>query len=383
MKLVLLLASLHFFALFVTADTREIEGKMTEFQELEKEEAEEEEAKEEEIDLRPRERVHPAARRYDGGCGKRWNNRTFPSSLSRIVGGKLARTAEFPWQVLLLIGWNWGKPGYGRCGGVIIDTHTVLTAAHCVAAAHELCYAAPTKDRFLEIFNKTSSYPAGSRQSKYVRCQWRGGDEILVYAGLTKVSGNAGMQKRRVKKIFVPDEFYGRNQNDLAVLMLESPLTFTGTVRSACLPDIESELKPGQRLTVTGWGALKFDDKSGPDRLRKAVVDVFPEDKCHEIYPGTLWKFCAGKKAGGVDSCQGDSGGPIVLKDTSQDHFTVVGLVSFGRGCGQKGYPGAYTDLRYFLDFIRRARSDKIEPVSYTVYTMYGPQSYFKIFGAA
>ena len=202
--------------------------------------------------------------------------------------------------------------------------------------------------------------------------------DIWVYAGLIKVSGNPGMQERRVKKIFVPEEFYGQVQNDLTVLVLEKPLTFTGTVRSACLPDVESELKPGQRLTVTGWGTLQFGAYSGPDRLRKAVVDVFPKDKCHKIYPGTLWKFCAGKKAGGVDSCQGDSGGPIVFEDRAQDHFTVVGLVSFGRGCGERGYPGAYTDLRYFLEFIRRVRSDKIGPVSYSEYTPFS--KYIKSF---
>ena len=46
----------------------------------------------------------------------------------------------------------------------------------------------------------------------------------------------------------------------------------------------------------------------------KAKVEFIPEEKCHQIFPGTYKKFCAGKKEGGVDACQGDSGGPIGIE---------------------------------------------------------------------
>ena len=42
------------------------------------------------------------------------------------------------------------------------------------------------------------------------------------------------------------------------------------------------------------------------DHLMKAELDVYPTEKCLELYEGTFKKFCAGKKEGGVDTCQGD-----------------------------------------------------------------------------
>ena len=46
--------------------------------------------------------------------------------------------------------------------------------------------------------------------------------------------------------------------------------------------------------------------------------------------------ICAGFSAGGKDSCQGDSGGPMVHKATG----VQIGIVSWGAGCAQRGYPG-------------------------------------------
>ena len=62
--------------------------------------------------------------------------------------------------------------------------------------------------------------------------------------------------------------------------------------------------------------------------------------------------FCAGAWEGGADSCQGDSGGPIVKID--DDKATLVGVVSWGKGCALPKYPGIYADVRYFMDWIEQ-----------------------------
>ena len=55
--------------------------------------------------------------------------------------------------------------------------------------------------------------------------------------------------------------------------------------------------------------------------------------------------ICAGKA--GKDSCQGDSGGPMVDSEGKQ-----VGIVSWGYGCADEGYPGVYTRVSHYYDWI-------------------------------
>jgi len=61
---------------------------------------------------------------------------------------------------------------------------------------------------------------------------------------------------------------------------------------------------------------------------------------------------CAGVPEGGKDSCQGDNGGPLVLKNSGRQ----VGIVSWGNGCAEKGYPGVYSNLaeKEMYDFIEK-----------------------------
>ena len=49
------------------------------------------------------------------------------------------------------------------------------------------------------------------------------------------------------------------------------------------------------------------------------------------------------------DTCQGDSGGPLQM--LVKDKFYLVGITSFGIGCGTKN-PGIFTRVAYYLDWI-------------------------------
>lgn len=64
-----------------------------------------------------------------------------------------------------------------------------------------------------------------------------------------------------------------------------------------------------------------------------------------------LTMLCVGCPGGGRDACQGDSGGPVVaIGADGRPH--LVGLVSFGRSCATAEFPGVYTRLSQYIDWI-------------------------------
>uniref|UniRef100_A0A3Q4I5Y9 trypsin n=1 Tax=Neolamprologus brichardi TaxID=32507 RepID=A0A3Q4I5Y9_NEOBR len=65
--------------------------------------------------------------------------------------------------------------------------------------------------------------------------------------------------------------------------------------------------------------------------------------------PGMM---CAGDVEGSVDSCQGDSGGPLVCVDELGVSY-LWGIVSWGERCGQPGFPGVYTQVAHYFEWIR------------------------------
>ena len=77
------------------------------------------------------------------------------------------------------------------------------------------------------------------------------------------------------------------------------------------------------------------------------VVDLFD---CYDSYIGendvTDDMFCAG--VGKTDTCQGDSGGPAVFNKKQ------VGITSFGMDCASDEYPGIYTLLPNYREWITK-----------------------------
>lgn len=56
-----------------------------------------------------------------------------------------------------------------------------------------------------------------------------------------------------------------------------------------------------------------------------------------------------------VINFQGDSGGPLFanLGTGGVDRYTILGIVSYGDGCGKKLKPGVYASVQYYLDWIQ------------------------------
>jgi len=90
------------------------------------------------------------------------------------------------------------------------------------------------------------------------------------------------------------------------------------------------------------------------DILRKVSVQIVSDQNCQSAYGSQFFEesmICGGDPAGGKDSCVGDAGGPLVCTDLDKPY--LCGLVSWGSGCGRPGFPGIYTEVSAYTEWIQ------------------------------
>ncbi|MFJ3586576.1 serine protease [Streptomyces sp. NPDC090127] len=236
---------------------------------------------------------------------------------SVVVGGQPAEALEAPWAVALSSRDRFGGTRAGQfCGGVVVAPTRVLTAAHCMG--REVLGGAPAE------------LP-----------------DLKVIAGRSVLVGQDGHEVRVSGTWVSPDYDPTANTNDLAVLTLESPLPQSYVIRTAVRGDTAEA--PGTAADVYGWGDTTGNG-SYASALRSARVQVLSDASCRRAYPGGFGAaysagtmLCAGDPRGGRDACQGDSGGPLVAQGR------LIGLVSWGSGCGEPESPGVYTRVSTVL----------------------------------
>lgn len=177
-----------------------------------------------------------------------------------------------------------------------------------------------------------------------------------AYLGLTD-QGNrngANVQTRKIKRIISHPFFNDYTYDyDIAVMELQSPVTFSSIVQPICLPDTTHHFPVGKDLWVTGWGATS-EGGSGASILQKAEIRLINQTVCNELLTDQLTPrmMCVGILSGGVDACQGDSGGPLVSVEPSGRMF-LAGVVSWGDGCAQRNKPGVYSRLTSLRSWIQ------------------------------
>ncbi len=235
----------------------------------------------------------------------------------RIVGGTDATSGTYPWVVSLQ-----SKDGSHFCGASLLDKQWVLTAAHCV-----------------------------ERESAE-------GMQVVV-ADYNNQQADAGEVKANVEAIYIHQE-YG-NDNDIAVLKLATEVD-KSLVNAASNTFIDG-LDVATPLTAIGWGNTSASGESFPEILQQVQVPLFDHATCKTAYAGVGQTvsdnmICAGLAEGGKDSCQGDSGGPLVIE--SAGSWVQVGIVSFGEGCAQANFPGVYTRVGNYIDWIAQVKNGEV-----------------------
>jgi secreted trypsin-like serine protease len=250
---------------------------------------------------------------------------------TRIIGGEDTTFAENPWQVALL--YSDDKEDYARaqfCGGVIVHPKWVLTAAHCV----------------------DNGTLAG---------------DVDVLSGTDVLIKGQGMRTAAVA-IIVHPQWRGTRNFDIALLNVNAPLRG----KPIALAADASPLVPGAKIWVSGWGVTQKAGAKPSRKLQGISLDFIPQGteqgECNGplSYSGKVTEnmFCAGVKGrsggGGRDSCQGDSGGPASIGPP--DAARLVGLVSWGEGCGDVHKYGVYTRVPRVLDWITANSNGEVAP---------------------
>ena len=237
------------------------------------------------------------------------------SSRSAIVGGNEAEAGAWPFMAGLR-----DESGV-FCGGALVGSHWVLTAAHCLSRLD------PGEVSVLMGAHRLDDLSNGG------------------YPELSPVEELAAAE-------FITHPRYNRRADlhDLALIRLREPSVYAPIEVWA----LEEPAQEGSRVIALGWGALSADyDALYADVLQEAALPLWSDAACEasdeEIYPE--WMLCAGYPEGGIDSCVGDSGGPLIGR--RGEKAGLVGITSFGTGeCAEAGRVGVYTRVSAYRTWL-------------------------------
>ncbi|MBN8739700.1 MAG: hypothetical protein BGP24_05045 [Lysobacterales bacterium 69-70] len=224
---------------------------------------------------------------------------------SRVLGGKKAARGQIPWQVALIITDPDDPDLQYLCGGSIIGNGWVLTAAHCVQG-HE-------------------QFP----------------DKVSVISGMTDL-GAPDAKRAKATAVMVHDKYSSETQDfDVALVKVDAV--------GEKIALAQSEPANQAPVTVSGYGRTTENGVTS-DALLFAELQAKSRKSCNAFtaYNGAVTKnmICAGRPKDATqrrDSCQGDSGGPLYAGSGSS--ALLIGVVSWGEGCGRPGKPGVYANV--------------------------------------
>ncbi|XP_068105463.1 granzyme A-like isoform X2 [Hyperolius riggenbachi] len=229
-----------------------------------------------------------------------------------IIGGKEAKPHSRPYMALI------NTKGC-MCGGTLIDSSWVLTAAHCTINASTT---------------------------------------IILGLHFLRNQGQS-VQKFKALQWFTHDYDNKTEDNDVQLVKLSGKAKLNKAVKPLKLPTTSSDVKAGTICESAGWGITRNDVSIASDKLMEVSLPVISREKCAAMwYPRVITEnmMCTLYANGGKDTCRGDSGGPLIC----QGKFR--GVVSFGPDrCGDPQRPAVYAFLtKDHINWIKRQIKKKL-----------------------
>ncbi|XP_013369077.1 PREDICTED: serine protease 45 isoform X1 [Chinchilla lanigera] len=227
------------------------------------------------------------------------------------------------------------------CGGALIASVWVVTAAHCIQRG--LCVSYSNKE-YSVVLGTSRLQPSNPSRSFLVP----------------------------VKDIIMHPKYWGRTfvVGDIALLRLPAPIIFSKYVQPICLPEPTFSLEVGTQCWVTGWGQakLRFSANSvlSPE-LQEAEVFIMDNNRCDRIYrkqsllprvahliQGNM--ICATNY--GENLCNGDSGGPLVCE--VQGKWILAGVLSWEKACAKAENPGVFARITKYAQWIKKQMNNDV-----------------------
>jgi len=253
----------------------------------------------------------------------------------RIIGGRSAHPGKSPWQVAIRKKKKFANGYPHQCGGILINSCWVVTAAHC--------------------FPTTSSNSLRQREIRVGDYYNDDTNEGLTRAQIDELEDKEKQRDRDILAVYKHERYisYPSPKQDIALIRLKQCVNFEKYVQPACLP-LQTDDPEGEDCLITGWGATNFTQwlDEHPHCLQQATLAALSPKQCLDglsgygniFNPDTM--LCA-KGDKNEDTCQGDSGGPLVCTGIN-NKATLFGITSFGIGCGGPT-PGVYTKVASYI----------------------------------
>ncbi|XP_058169794.1 uncharacterized protein LOC131284953 [Anopheles ziemanni] len=253
----------------------------------------------------------------------------------RIIGGNATALDEFPWYALLQYRSKKGTLAF-NCGGSLINSRYVLTAAHCLA------------NKKIDDGETLVSVRLGEHNTATERdCVEQESDSLEE--DCADPPQNFGIEEQIVHPGYDKNGKY--QHNDIALIRLDKDAQINNYVQPVCLPTSNFiPTAPNVNITVVGFGHTGRQRHSGIKL--KAMIPIYPRAECEKKWAKANLieqQLCAGGIFG-IDSCSGDSGGPLMVRRL---YWIQEGVISYGNQCALEDWPGIYTRVSSYIDWIK------------------------------